>query len=67
MRPADKDNVSSNDKINERILDEIDALKADKKIKEFLKEILLLEVDIIDQGKPSFKEKYEEMINNIFY
>lgn len=59
--------MGSKDKINERILDEIDDLKADKKIKEFLKEILLLEVDIIDQGRPSFKEKYEEIINNIFY
>lgn len=58
--------MSSKDEINEKILNEIDALKADKKIKEFLRKILLLELEIMDEGRPAFKEKYEKILNDIF-
>lgn len=58
--------MGSENLINERILKEIEALRADKDIKEFLHEILLFELDILDQGRPAFKEKYEEIINKIF-
>lgn len=58
--------MGSNDMINKRILDEIEELKADKDVKEFLKEILLYELDIMDQGRPVFKDKYIELINTIF-
>ena len=58
--------MGSEDLINKRILDEIEALKADKDIKTFLREILLFELDILDQGRAAFKEKYEEIISNIF-
>jgi hypothetical protein len=58
--------MSSKDMINKRILDEIDALRADKDIKQFLREILLFELDIIDQGRPAFKDKYIEIMNKIF-
>jgi len=59
--------MSSKDEINKKILNEIDILKADEKIKEFLKEILLLELEIMDEGKPAFREKYEKILNDIFY
>lgn len=58
--------MSTKDMINKRILDEIEALKADKDIKQFLREILLFELDIIDQGRPTFKDKYVEIIEKIF-
>jgi hypothetical protein len=58
--------MGSKDMINKRIMDEIDRLKADNDVKQFLKEILLYELDIIDQGRPVFRDKYVEIINKIF-
>jgi hypothetical protein len=52
--------------INKRIVNEIDKLEAKKEVKEFLKEILSFELDIIDKGSPRFSERYEELFNKIF-
>ncbi len=49
--------------INERILNEIDQLETDADIKEFLKEVLQFEIDIIDKGKPEYRDAYLELIN----
>ncbi len=59
--------MSDKDEINEKILDEIESLKVNDKMKEFLSGILLLELDIMDEGRPVFKEKYEKMLNDIFF
>lgn len=52
--------------INERILNEISKLHADKKIKELLNKILDYELEIIDQGNAAYTDKYKELIENIF-
>jgi len=52
--------------INKRIVKEIDNLDAQDEIKEFLKEILSFELDIIDKGSPRFSETYEEIFNRVF-
>ena len=52
--------------INKRIVKEIDNLNAKDGIKEFLKEILSFELDIIDKGSPRFSETYDELFNRIF-
>lgn len=53
--------------INKRIVKEIDSLATNGEIKEFLKEILSFELDILDKGSPRFSETYEEIFNKIFY
>ena len=52
--------------INERILREIDQLDTHEDVKEFLKEILSFELDIIDKGSPRFTETYNEIFNKGF-
>jgi len=52
--------------INKRILKEIDNLDTKDEIKEFLKEILSFELDILDKGSPKFTETYDEIFDKIF-
>ena len=52
--------------INERILREIDQLDTHKDVKEFLKEILSFELDVVDEGRPRFTEQYNEIFNKVF-
>lgn len=56
---------SSSSDINERILDEIDKLDADKKIKMFLINLLDFELEIIDQGNATYTDKYKELIDEV--
>lgn len=49
--------------INDRILREIDQLDADSDMKEFLKEVLQFEIDIIDKGRPEYRDAYLDLIN----
>ena len=56
----------SQNSINKRILLEIDALKSDDDIKKFLKEILMIELDNIDQGRPQYAEQYKQKMDEIF-
>jgi len=59
--------MSSKEEINDRILKEIGSLSTDKKNKDFLKDILIFELEIIDKGKPVFRDKYEEILIDIFF
>lgn len=52
--------------INTRIIKEIDALKVDPKINEFLKGLLEIELDNLDKPKPQYKDEYSEKLNEIF-
>ena len=52
--------------INKRILSEIEALKTEGNIKKYLKEILMIELDNIDQGKPQYIEQYKQKMDEIF-
>ncbi|HHT9141172.1 MAG: hypothetical protein HY715_09320 [Planctomycetes bacterium] len=52
--------------INKRIVKEIDNLATQEEIKEFLKEILSFELDIIDKEHPRFSETYDEIFNRVF-
>lgn len=56
----------SQNSINKRILSEIEALKTDDDIKKYLKEILMIELDNIDQGKPQYVEQYKQKMDEIF-
>lgn len=49
--------------INSRILREIDELETETEMKEFLKEVLQFEIDIIDKGRPEYRDAYLELIN----
>ena len=53
--------------IQERILKEIKEGKGDKDMKMFLERILEFELDILDQGRPTYKPDYERMLNEIFF
>jgi hypothetical protein len=57
--------MKSQSAINDRILREIDNLKADDKIKNFLKEILLVELDIMDKDRGQYVDQYKAIIDRI--
>jgi len=52
--------------INTRIIKEIDALTADPKINEYLKEILDFELNNLDKAKSQYIDEYSEKLNLIF-
>lgn len=56
---------SNNDTISGRILSEVDALKAPKAVKRFLKEILDYEIEILGEGKPQYVDTYKAKIDEI--
>ena len=58
--------MKTRSEINKRILKEIDALGTNKEIKEFLKEILSFELDILDKGGSKYSETYNEIFSKIF-
>ena len=49
--------------INDRILQEIDHLETESDMKDFLKDVLQFEIDIIDKGKPEYRDAYMDLIN----
>jgi len=53
--------------INKRILDDINSLDTNKDIKEFLEEILSIELENIDKDKSQYIERYKEKLNEIFF
>ena len=52
--------------INKRIIKEIDALKVDTRINEFLKALLEIELNNLDKTKPQYIDEYSEKLNEIF-
>lgn len=52
--------------INKRIIKEIDCLKTEEEMKKFLKEILMIELDNIDQGRPQYIDLYKQKMEEIF-
>ena len=57
--------LKSQTEINDRIIKEIDKLDAEKKIKTFLKDILEVELDIIDIEKAQYVGRYKSIIDSI--
>ncbi len=49
--------------INSRILKEIGELDVDTDMKDFLKDVLQFEIDIVDQGRPEYRDAYLDFIN----
>jgi uncharacterized membrane protein YheB (UPF0754 family) len=52
--------------INKRIIKEIDALKVDPRINDFLKELLEIELDNLDKAKAQYIDEYSEKLNGKF-
>ena len=48
--------------INKKILQKFEESKAEKSVKDYLKEILLFEIDHIDENKTKYKEDYIKMM-----
>jgi len=57
--------MKSQTEINDRIIKEIDKLDADKKMKTFLKDILEVEHDIMDQDRAKYVDQYKSILNRI--
>ncbi len=57
--------MKSQSAINDRIIREIDNLDSDIKIKKFLREILHVELDIMDQEKPHYADQYKAILDKI--
>lgn len=55
--------MKSQTAINDRILREIDNLDADVKMKNFLKEILLVELDLMDKDRPQYVDQYKSILD----
>ncbi len=52
--------------VNKRIIKEIDAIKDSAKIKQFLKEIMEVELENLDKGKPSYTDEFKNIMRSIF-
>jgi len=49
--------------VNKRILNEIKKIEFNNCIKDFLREILIFELQHFEEARPRYVEKYEELIN----
>jgi len=49
--------------LNPRILDKIDQLEADEQVRQFLKEILSIELDSFEAGVVKFSDNYTRCID----
>lgn len=56
--------MTSQTAINDRILSEIDNLDVNEKMKNFLKEILLLELDIMDRDRPQYVDQFNAILEH---
>lgn len=49
--------------VNEKITDEIKVGVFSEEIKDFLRDILIFELEHFEEARPRYTEKYEELIN----
>jgi len=50
--------------VNEKIINKIKKSKVDKEIKDFLKKILVIELENFEEGRPRYSDKYDREIVN---
>ena len=58
-------NMKSQSAINDKILQEINNLDAEEKLKKFLNDILMVELDIMDMDKGPYVNQYKSILDSI--
>jgi len=48
--------------INKKILEKIEVLETAEEIKNYIKDILLFEIEHMDEGRPKYREDYLKMM-----
>lgn len=48
--------------LNRRIIEKVDEVEVTEAVKQFLKELLYFELQIIEEGSPRYKKRYDVLI-----